>query len=249
MSTDEVVTDAVDDEVAEVLVPRHDSAASRPGQRSGFVLIDGRQVRYLSGVSGAGTAGAVPARRRADRLHVREARRRARRRCHVLAPDLPNHGDSDSMTDGFGPKSLAEAMPPLLDAFGMRRVSLVGASLGGLTSLRLAEACPDRVVSISLIDVGHQREPEVCARSSTSCRRTEVVRLAGGGGRGDLGLPAAAAQRAPRVAHAACASVTTAGGCGSTASAVGSARSPRRSTRPTTSTSSSAGWKRGGPRR
>ena len=157
MSTDEVVTDAVDDEVAEVLVPRHDIPT---GGRSGFVLIDGRQVHYLEW----GHRGLPPV----LCLHgggqtaymFEELGAALGGRYHVLAPDLPNHGDSDSMTDGFGPKALAETMPPLLDAFGMRRVSLVGASLGGLTSLRLAEACPDRVVSISLIDVGHRLEPE-----------------------------------------------------------------------------------------
>jgi pimeloyl-ACP methyl ester carboxylesterase len=81
-------------------------------------------------------------------------------RYHLLAPDLPNHGDSDSLVDGFGPVALAETISPLLDAFGMSRVAMVGASLGGLTSICFGASHPDRVAAIALIDVGHKLEPE-----------------------------------------------------------------------------------------
>ena len=148
---------STDDDVAEVLVPRHDIPT---GGRSGFVLIDGRQVHYLEW----GHRGLPPV----VCLHgggqtaymYEELGAALGDRYHVLAPDLPNHGDSDSMEEAFGPKGIAEAIVPVLDDFGMRRVSLVGASLGGLTSLRIAESRPDRVVSISLIDVGHRLEPD-----------------------------------------------------------------------------------------
>ena len=89
---------------------------------------------------------------------------------HVLAPDLPSHGDSDSFllgedavetaSQGMGPSQIASTVAPLLDQFGMQRVALVGASLGGLTSIHFTQAHPDRAASIALIDVGHKLEPE-----------------------------------------------------------------------------------------
>jgi pimeloyl-ACP methyl ester carboxylesterase len=81
-------------------------------------------------------------------------------RYHVLAPDLPNLGDSDGAVDAFGPVGIAQTMGPLLDSFGMQRVAMVGASLGGLTSIAFGDQHPDRVAAIALIDVGHKLEPE-----------------------------------------------------------------------------------------
>ena len=43
---------------------------------------------------------------------------------------------------GFGnfsmPGLIAATMPPLLDEFGMEQVAIVGASLGGMTAIKLA---------------------------------------------------------------------------------------------------------------
>ena len=58
------------------------------------------------------------------------------------------------------PGLIAATMPPLLDAFGMEQVAVVGASLGGMTAIVLADEHPDRVAGIVLIDVGHKLEPE-----------------------------------------------------------------------------------------
>jgi pimeloyl-ACP methyl ester carboxylesterase len=138
-------------------VPRHDIPIEG---RSGFTLVDGRQVHYLEW----GHGGLPPV----LCLHgggqtaymFEELGAVLGHRYHLLAPDLPNHGDSDSMADGFGPKGIAETLPGLLDGFGMHRVALVGASLGGLTSICFADFHPDRAAAIALIDVGHKLEPE-----------------------------------------------------------------------------------------
>ncbi len=42
----------------------------------------------------------------------------------------------------------------------MNHVALVGASLGGLTSIVFGDVHPDRSAAIALIDVGHKLEPE-----------------------------------------------------------------------------------------
>src|SRR5262249_30997963 len=78
---------------------------------------------------------------------------------HVFAPDLPGHGDTDPI-EAMDRRSLAETIPPLLDAFGIERAAFVGASLGGIISLTLAAERPDIVAAIALIDIGHRLEDE-----------------------------------------------------------------------------------------
>jgi pimeloyl-ACP methyl ester carboxylesterase len=147
----------------EVHVPRHDIPK---GGRSGFALVEDRQVHYLEW--GHGALPPVLA------LHgggqtaymYEELGLALGDRYHVIAPDLPDHGDSDGVvvpdgaTTAFGPVLFAQTVPPLMAAFGVARAAFVGASLGGLTSIRLAEARPELVVGIALIDVGHRLEPE-----------------------------------------------------------------------------------------
>jgi pimeloyl-ACP methyl ester carboxylesterase len=137
--------------------PRHD--IPRCG-RSGFAVVDGRQVHYLEwghrglppvlGLHGGGQTAYM----------FEELGASAGRRHHLLAPDLPNHGDSDPLRDTFGPGGIATTLRPLLDEFGMGRVVLVGASLGGLTGIRFGAEHPDRLAGLVLIDVGHRLEPE-----------------------------------------------------------------------------------------
>jgi pimeloyl-ACP methyl ester carboxylesterase len=78
---------------------------------------------------------------------------------YVLAPDLPGHGDSDPMEE-FGRHPLAASVQPLLDRFGIRRAVLIGASLGGMTSITFTASHADVVEGIVLIDVGHRLEEE-----------------------------------------------------------------------------------------
>src|SRR4051794_17021501 len=80
---------------------------------------------------------------------------------HVLAPDLPNHGDSDHLPeDVWGREVLAHTIPPLLEEFGLSPVVLVGASLGGPTSITLTAQRPELVAGVVLIDIGHRLELE-----------------------------------------------------------------------------------------
>lgn len=137
-------------------VPRHD--VPRAG-RSGFVLVDDRQVHYLEW----GSAAAPPI----VCLHGggqtaymwEELGASLRERYHVLAPDLPWHGDSDPVDD-MSRQTLAATIPPLLAEFGFARAAFVGASLGGIVTLTLAAAQPALVGPITLVDIGHRLEDE-----------------------------------------------------------------------------------------
>jgi pimeloyl-ACP methyl ester carboxylesterase len=78
---------------------------------------------------------------------------------HVLAPDLPDHGDSDPV-EGADRHALAASVEPLARHFGIDRFALVGASLGGIASITYAAAHPEQVRAVVLIDVGHRLEDE-----------------------------------------------------------------------------------------
>jgi pimeloyl-ACP methyl ester carboxylesterase len=143
------------------LAPRHDVPR---GGRSGFVMVDGRQVHYLEWghrhlppvlcLHGGGQTAYM----------YEELGDTLGSRYHFVAPDLPNHGDSDPLLEAIGPglhrHLMAATLPPFCDQFGFARAVVVGASLGGMLAITLAAAQPDRVAGIVLIDVGHRLEEE-----------------------------------------------------------------------------------------
>jgi len=152
-------------------VPRHDVPL---GGRSGFAMIDGRQVHYLEWgqvrapnvlcLHGGGQTAYM----------YEELGAALAGRYHVVAPDLPSHGDSDPVDGteprasrseaearpGVGRHALAATLPPLCEHFGMAPAVVVGASLGGITAITLGAARPDLVSGIVLIDIGHRLEEE-----------------------------------------------------------------------------------------
>jgi pimeloyl-ACP methyl ester carboxylesterase len=137
-------------------VPRHDVPL---GGRSGFTLLEARQVHFLEW--GRAQAPVVVCLHGGGQTAYmwEELGSALAPRYHVLAPDLPWHGDSDPIDD-MGRHALAATVPPLLDEFGFGRVALVGASLGGLVSLTLAAQRPELVGAVALIDIGHRLEDE-----------------------------------------------------------------------------------------
>ncbi len=140
----------------EFLAPRHDVPA---GGRSGFTIVDERQVHYLEwGRSSARPVVCLHGGGQTAYMWEELGATLATTH-HVLAPDLPGHGDSDPI-DAMDRHSLAATIPPLLDEFGIERAAFVGASLGGIVSLTLAARKPEVAVAIALIDIGHRLEDE-----------------------------------------------------------------------------------------
>ena len=138
------------------LPPRHDVP---PGGRSVFATFGERQVHFLEWgtrqdpvvvlLHGAGqTAYAF------EFLAGELAKRH-----YVVAPDLPDHGDSDPFEDGrWTRQDLAVAVGDLLAELRVEQAALVGASLGGITALTCAVIDPDRIGALVLVDVGHRVE-------------------------------------------------------------------------------------------
>jgi pimeloyl-ACP methyl ester carboxylesterase len=137
--------------------PRHDIPA---GGRSGFTMVGGMQFHFLEWghaklppvvcLHGGGQTAYM----------YEELGAAIGRDHHVLAPDLPGHGDSDTLPDLISRHAVAETIPALAAQMGIERAVLVGASFGGLVSITLGAAKPDFVEAIALIDVGHQLEEE-----------------------------------------------------------------------------------------
>jgi pimeloyl-ACP methyl ester carboxylesterase len=139
-----------------VEVPRHDVPL---GGRSGFTVIEGRQVHYLEwGPSGAPAVLCLHGGGQTAYMYE-ELGNALRGRYHVLAPDLPDHGDSEPTTE-IGRHALAATLAPLCAHFGLSRCAMVGASLGGIVSITYAAQHPEQVAAIALIDVGHRLEEE-----------------------------------------------------------------------------------------
>ena len=72
----------------------------------------------------------------------------------LVAVDLPGHGHSDHRTDhAYWPHENARAVAVALRTLAPRPRLVVGMSLGGLTSIALAEHAPDLVPALVLVDV------------------------------------------------------------------------------------------------
>jgi len=84
-------------------------------------------------------------------------------RYHVLALDQRGHGDSD-WAPRYGLRPMAEDLLGFLDAVGLREVTLMGLSMGGLVAFVFAAAHPGRAARMVIMDIG----PEIAAAGSAN---------------------------------------------------------------------------------
>jgi pimeloyl-ACP methyl ester carboxylesterase len=87
-------------------------------------------------------------------------------RRRVIVPDLQGHGRTAEIDRPLWPEHLADDLAALLDHLGIERADVIGYSLGGHTTWRLAIQHPDRVRRIVVIGAACRRDgsfPEVLA--------------------------------------------------------------------------------------
>ena len=89
----------------------------------------------------------------------------------ALAPDLPGFGHSAREPGPYTMRALADAVVHLLDLRHLRRVRLVGASMGGVVAQQLVLHHPDRVERLLLVATGAvMNDPEAGLAKSEEFR-------------------------------------------------------------------------------
>ena len=88
----------------------------------------------------------------------------------TLVPDLRGHGGTSNPGEGYTLDQLTADLAGFLDATGAGRCDLLGHSLGGMVSLRLVLAQPERLASLVLMDTAAR------SNAAMSPRTLRVVR-------------------------------------------------------------------------
>ncbi|WP_026581755.1 alpha/beta fold hydrolase [Bacillus sp. J33] len=70
---------------------------------------------------------------------------------HVIAVDLPGHGESGLPMEDTSIEKMAEALNDAIQELGVEKVSLFGHSLGGYVTLAFAEAFADKLQKFALV--------------------------------------------------------------------------------------------------
>jgi len=73
-----------------------------------------------------------------------------RLRYRLICVDLPGHGQSDCIGYVHSMDEMAEAVMAVIQSLKLRRVQLVGHSMGGYVALAFAERWPDHVKNLVL---------------------------------------------------------------------------------------------------
>ncbi len=118
------------------------------------LVLDAEGVRLAGEASGDGPPVVLLHGLTATRRYVVMGSRALERTGHrVLAYDARGHGDSApaATPDDYGYERLGRDLEAVLDAAGMARAVLAGASMGAHTLLALALRLPDRVAGIVVI--------------------------------------------------------------------------------------------------
>jgi 3-oxoadipate enol-lactonase len=72
----------------------------------------------------------------------------------VLLLDAKGHGLSDAPESGYSRADRVSDVTEFMDALGLDKAHVIGASMGGSTAIGLALASPERLASITLVDTG-----------------------------------------------------------------------------------------------
>ena len=73
---------------------------------------------------------------------------------HVIAVDLPGHGESSKLPGDYSLGAMANSLRDLLDHLGIDRAHFVGHSLGGGVTMQFQYQFPERIASIALVSSG-----------------------------------------------------------------------------------------------
>lgn len=118
-------------------------------------MIHGRELAYREAGAGEGKPTALLIHGIAGSSNTwREMIPRLEDHFHVIAPDLPGHGESSLEFDDYSLGSMASALRDLLVVKGVTRCTVIGQSLGGGVALQFVYQYPEFCERIALIDSG-----------------------------------------------------------------------------------------------
>jgi pimeloyl-ACP methyl ester carboxylesterase len=132
---------------------------------SGFVTVNGLKLHFLDH-GGAGKPALVCIHGLTGNahnfdglaLHLAPA-------YHVLALDVRGRGDSEwGPAIDYTPQNYLSDLRGFLDALAIRRVTLIGTSMGGMISMLFAGGHPERVERLVLNDIGPDLDPRGLTR-------------------------------------------------------------------------------------
>lgn len=118
-------------------------------------MIHGRELAYREAGAGEGKPTVLLIHGIAGSSNTwREMIPRLEDHFHVIAPDLPGHGESSLEFDDYSLGSMASALRDLLVVKGVTRCTVIGQSLGGGVALQFVYQYPEFCERIALIDSG-----------------------------------------------------------------------------------------------
>jgi len=118
-------------------------------------LLHGRELAYREAGAGDGKPTILLIHGMAGSSATwREMIPRLEGRFHVLAPDLPGHGESSLEFDDYSLGAMASALRDLLVVKGITRCTVVGQSLGGGVAMQFVYQYPEFCERIVLIGSG-----------------------------------------------------------------------------------------------
>ena len=93
----------------------------------------------------------------------------------VAAVSLRGRGGSDRDSDrgNYFPTTYRDDVVKVLDALAWDRAAFIGTSLGGITTMLVSEATPERVAAAVINDVGPELAPEGLARIGSYAGKTD----------------------------------------------------------------------------
>jgi len=83
----------------------------------------------------------------------------------VVTIDLPGHGESGKGRKDWSIGGFGEDVKTVVGKLGLRRVVLIGSSMGGPVALEAARRMPERVVAIVPVDTLHNVEERIDRKS------------------------------------------------------------------------------------
>lgn len=119
------------------------------------ITLHGRELAYREAGAGEGKPTLLLIHGMAgSSITWREIIPRLESRFHIIAPDLPGHGESSLDFDDYSLGAMASALRDLLVVKGIKHCTVIGQSLGGGVALQFVYQYPDFCERIVLIGSG-----------------------------------------------------------------------------------------------